>query len=51
MRASPLLPGFTVQPPNFDEFLLERGYPPDEYEIVVHASSDFAGGSVGMGSG
>jgi hypothetical protein len=20
--------------PNFDEFLLERGYPPDEYEIV-----------------
>jgi hypothetical protein len=23
-----------LEAPNFDEFLLERGYPPDEYEIV-----------------
>jgi hypothetical protein len=26
--------GGLLEAPNFDEFLLERGYPPDEYEIV-----------------
>ena len=26
--------GGLLDAPNFDEFLLERGYPPDEYEIV-----------------